>query len=403
MAWPNLDVLLAAVPPLDSAFAVFCFYVMALLTLIWSKRHIDINRGQREPQLTEADAPPTADDLPPLTMLVAAKDEEANIGRCVDGLLAQDYPPLRVIAINDRSSDATGRILDERAAQDTRLRALHITELPQGWFGKNNAMRAGVEAADTEWLCFTDADCVFDSRKLIAAAVSYAQREQLTFLSVLPRLEAHTFWERVIQPVAGAVMIYWTPPQRVNSPDSPIAYANGAFMLLHRGAYDAIGGHDAVKATLNEDMHMARRAKTARVPFRVIRGVQLYRVRMYTGFRAIWRGWSRIFYGCFGTVPKLLASVLVLSLASVSPYVTLVLAPLAGANWGWLFGAAAAAIIAQMSVMWRFYRLSAIPGAWSSTYWLGAAVCVLILLSSLLKAFGAARTTWRGTTYARGA
>ncbi|MBU0638153.1 MAG: glycosyltransferase family 2 protein [Planctomycetes bacterium] len=377
--------------------------LLCLIGLVWLRRHIELNRARREPVLAPSDADGDPAALPSLSVLVAGKDEESNIGRCLEGLLAQDYPRLQVIVINDRSADRTGEIIDEWAKRDPRVVAVHVTELRAGWFGKNNAMRAGQTHATGAWLCFSDADCVYDSPKLLAAAVRFALREQVGFLSVLPRLEASTLWERVVQPVAGAIMVLWNPPQKVNDPRSSRAYANGAFMLLARPAYEAIGGHEPVKATLNEDMHMARIAKQVGVRLRVILGGGMYRVRMYTGFAQIWRGWSRIFYGCFGTLPRLLASIVMLSVFSISPYVTLLASPLAGAEW-WRLGVPAAfAIVAQQTVLWRFYRVSEMAGGWALTYPLGALVCLGMTLSAILKALGAAGTTWRGTTYTGGA
>jgi chlorobactene glucosyltransferase len=336
-------------------------------------------------------------------VLVAAKDEQENIGRCVEGLLAQDYPRLQVIVTNDRSSDRTGEIIDSHAARDQRLTAVHVEELRDGWFGKNNAMRAGMERATGDWLCFSDADCAYDSPRLLTAAVRFALREQVDFLSVLPRLEVGTFWERVVQPVAGAIMVFWFPPQKVNSPQSKRAYANGAFMLMPRRTYDAIGGHEPVKATLNEDMHMARRVKAAGLRLQVIRGGALYHVRMYTGIKQIWRGWSRIFYGCFGTFPRLLVSVLMLSVFSLSPYVTLLASPLVGTGWSWLTAAAGFAVVAQQSILWRFYHVTGNPRWWALSYPLGAALCLGMTLNAMRRLGGQTTTTWRGTTYRGGA
>ncbi len=392
--------------PIDSPAGWVWFGFTCLVALVWLRRHGDVARGRRDKVLTAADAdqPAGADassaaELPPLTMLVAAKDEEANIGRCVEGLRAQNYPNLELVFVNDRSSDRTGRILDEAAKQDPRVTALHVRQLREGWFGKNNAMREGVERAGGRWLCFSDADCAYDSPKLLAAAMRYAMAENIDFLSVLPKLEAHTFWERVVQPVAGAVMVFWFPPQKVNSPASPRAYANGAFMLMSRETYDAIGGHEPVRTQVNEDMHMARLAKQAGRRLRVVRSQGLYRVRMYTGFREIWRGWSRIFYGCFGTLPRLLISVAFLSLFSLSPYVTLLASPLAGAAWPAFALAGLAAIVAQQSVLWRFWALSQIKPAWALTYPIGAAICLGMTFSAIGRLGGVRTTTWRGTTY----
>ena len=378
------------------------FWLTIGIGLVWLRRHLDLNRARGEPVLSERDAAGAPENWPALSVLVAAKDEEENIGRCAASLLAQDYPRLQLIIINDRSDDATGPIIDDLATSDTRLTALHVDELPAGWFGKNNAMRVGVEQATGEMLCFSDADCTFDSPQLLKAAVAHLQRNNVGFLSVLPKLEAHTFWEKIVQPVAGAIMVFWFPPQKVNDPKCPRAYANGAFMLMSRHAYDTIGGHDYVRAALNEDMHLARQAKRVGVRLQVLQGGGMYRVRMYTGLKQIWRGWTRIFYGCFGTFPRLLVSVLMLSIFSVSPYLTLLLSPLAGAAAPWLALAAGIAIVGQQSILMRFYRISGSPPGWALTYPLGALFCLGVTLNAMTR-LGGATTVWRGTSYHGGA
>lgn len=380
------------------------FWLLCGIALLWLKRHRDINLGKREPILSDEDAQSTAGEaeLPTVSMLVAGKEEEENIERCLRGLLAQEYPELQLICVNDRSEDKTGEIMDRVAAEDERLTSVHVKELPDGWFGKNNAMRLGLEKASGEWLAFTDADCQFHSTHLIEAALRYARRNQIEFLSVLPLLEAGTFWERVIQPVAGAIMIYWTPPQKVNDPKSSTAYANGAFMLMTREAYEKLGEHEAVKATLNEDMHFARRSKQLGVRLHVLRGGDMYSVRMYVGFKAAWRGWSRIFYGCFGTMRRLVASAALLIFGSLFAWISLLLSPLAGVASAPIAIAASLACTAQISVMWRFYQLSGLPSSLSLTYPVGAVLVLGMLGNSMTKAMGASRTTWRGTTYTGG-
>lgn len=395
--------ILAFGPEFASGAVTTWFWITALIGLVWLKRHIDLNKGRNEPVLQPDEPGVDVSELPSLSMLVAAKDEEKNIGRCVEGLLSQDYPKLRIVIINDRSDDRTAEIIDGFAARDSRVTAVHVEQLPEGWFGKNNAMRAGMEQTDGEWLCFSDADCAYDSQRLLTAAVRFALREKVEFLSVLPRLEAGTFWERVVQPVAGAIMVFWFPPQKVNSPRSSRAYANGAFMLMPRSTYDAIGGHEPVKATLNEDMHMARLVKAAGLALRVIRGGDLYRVRMYTGIKQIWKGWSRIFYGCFGTFRRLLVSVLMLSIFSLSPYISILCSPLAGQGWPWITAAAAFAIVAQQSILWRFYAVTGNAPQWALTYPIGSAACLAMTLNAMRRLSGNVATTWRGTTYQGGA
>jgi len=397
-------------PDFASPWIAAWFWITLAIGLVWLRRHLQVNRGGKEHVLSEQDAQTVdqsgggadSNGWPSLSVVVAAKDEEQNIARCIDGLLAQDYPRLQVIIANDRSRDRTPQIIDDYARRDPRLTAVHVRELPAGWFGKNNAMREAMQQATGELLCFSDADCAYDSPLLLRAAVSFARREGIEFLSVLPRLEANSLWEKVIQPVAGAIMVFWFPPQKVNDPRCREAYANGAFMLMTRRAYEAIGGHEYAKATLNEDMHMARQAKRVGVRLQVLQSAGLYRVRMYTGLKQIWRGWTRIFYGCFGTLPRLLASVIMLSIFSVSPYVALLASPLIGGSGVWLAAAAAFAIVSQQSILMRFYALTGNAPGWALSYPVGATVCLGMTLNAMTRLTGKT-TNWRGTAYAGGA
>ena len=381
--------------------------VLGLVALVWFTRHLAINRAARGQRLLASDSYAGAPEpAPRVSVLVAAKDEEDNIEACVTSFLEQDYPDFELIIIDDRSADRTPTILARLAAEfPDKLKVLTVKRLREGWFGKNNAMREGVAAADGEWLCFADADCRQTSRRTLSMAMSEAAAKQTDFLSVLPVLETKSFWERVIQPVCAAVMIFWFHPDRVNNPKHPAAYANGAFMLMKRETYQAIGGHERVRTEVNEDMHFARLAKQGGHRLQVIQNDDLYVTRMYSTLGQTWRGWSRIFYGCLATVRRLLAAMTLLTSFSILPWASLVVA-LAGlgigggsAPWGWLAAVAFVVVILEQSVMWRFYRLARAGPTWSLLYIGGVLICWGMLLSALFKLLGATGTTWRGTTY----
>lgn len=252
-------------------------------------------------------------------------------------MLEQDYPAFETIVINDRSADRTGEILESLKAEcpNGRLKVIHIQQLQDGWFGKNNAMREGVNQAKGEWFCFGDADCRQTSRRTLSMAVRHAVENGIDFLSVLPRLETQSVWEKIIQPVCGAVMVFWFHPEKVNSPNLPNAYANGAFMLMSRKCYEAIGGHEAVRSQMNEDMQLAKLAKAHGQRLFVMQNDGLYTVRMYSRFREIWRGWSRIFYGCFETFRRLRITLAMLLTTNVFPYLSLLIAACVLATRGW--------------------------------------------------------------------
>ncbi|MCB9849980.1 MAG: glycosyltransferase [Phycisphaerales bacterium] len=382
--------------------------VVSLVGVTWSLRHFAISRARRTNRRLAPDSHPKfAADAPRLSVIVAAKDEEKNIGTCVHSLLDQDYPNYEVVAVNDRSDDATGEILDTLQREHPDLvRALHVKHLPDGWFGKNNAMRLGVSAATGEWFCFIDADCRQISRSTLTVAMREAQSAGADFLSVLPVLETLSFWERVIQPVCTAILVIWFNPEKVNNPKSKAAYANGAFMLMSREHYNAIGGHDAVRTELNEDMHMARITKEVGRRLLVVESDGLYLTRMYASFGEAWRGWSRIFYGVFKTFRRLLATLALVLFASVFPWVSFVIALIGYAvaneasarDWGIALVLTSAVVVILESVIYRFMSLMrAAPWAWM-TYPVGAVLGVGMILAAMRKLVGG-RTTWRGTTY----
>ncbi|NLE28225.1 MAG: glycosyltransferase [Phycisphaerae bacterium] len=380
---------------------------LSLNTLIWFFRHKAISRAKITAE--NLDSGYNVDQtrkVPKVSVLVAGKNEEKNIERCLRSLLAQNYPDLEIIAINDRSDDRTGAIMDQVAAESQgRLRVVHIETLPQGWLGKPHAMHQGAKLATGEYLLFTDADCFFQCPDAVRISVEYAINKRVDLLSVLPVLETGSFWERVLQPVCSAIMMLWFRPEWVNDPARKVAYANGAFMLFTRSSYESIRGHESVKNHLNEDMEFARLIKGSSHQLYVVPNRDLYRTRMYDNFRGTYAGWSRIFYGCFVKPVRVVIVMAVLSLMSLVPYALFI----AAVGWGivsdWSFVHAKAnwflvlsftAIVAQMSVLIRFYPLMGSPWSRALTYPLGAVVTLAILFNSLRK-FRGGKIIWRGS------
>jgi cellulose synthase/poly-beta-1,6-N-acetylglucosamine synthase-like glycosyltransferase len=380
--------------------------LVGLAGLVWTSRHFMISAHQRRADALTPDSPGAGPDAPLVSVLVSAKDEEANIAACISSMLAQDYPDFEMIVCNDRSSDRTGRIVADLARQDDRLRLVEVHHLPEGWSGKCHGMYTAACAARGDWLCMTDADCRQLSPRTLSAAMRYARDSRADLLSVLPVLEMKGFWENVVQPVCSGVMMIWFHPDRVNDPARRAAYANGAFMLMRRGAYEVVGTHQAIRHRLMEDLHLAARVKQAGLRLRVVRGDGLYVVRMYTSFGQILRGWSRIFFGTFGTLPRLSASIAIMFCMGLLPYISaavgFALAAAGGPHaglWLGLGGVGAAAAAMQLSVIYRFYRFIGARADLAWTYPLGCAVTLAALGMSLSKHRPGARVVWRGTTY----
>jgi cellulose synthase/poly-beta-1,6-N-acetylglucosamine synthase-like glycosyltransferase len=194
----------------------------------------------------------------------------------------------------------------------------------------------------------------------------------------------------------------------VNDPRHPAAYDNGAFMLMTRRCYEAIGGHEAVRAQVNEDMHMARLAKAHGQRLVVVQGEDLYTVRMYSKLSEIWRGWTRIFYGCFGTFRRLRVTLILLMATNLFPYASFLIAAgallargwtEAGPGWQSVGLLSAVVILLQQTVIARFYKLSHANPWLAPTFMLGAMICMGMLVNAMLKLGGRTTVSWRGDTY----
>jgi len=392
-----------------SVLAAVLTVLAGLVGVVWTSRHYLIWCESRKSDLLSPSSPGSPADSPLISVVVAARDEADNIETCVKSMLGQDYPNFELIVCNDRSTDATASIVERIADDDGRLRLINIEQLPAGWYGKSNAMQQGIASGRGEWICMIDADCRQSSIRTLSVAMQYAHETGADLLSVLPVLEMRGFWENVVQPVCGGVMMIWFHPDRVNDPAKPNAYANGAFILIKRSAYEAVGTHEAIKDCANEDMHLAARVKGAGLKLRVVRNTGLYLVRMYTSIGEILRGWGRIFYGTFGIFKRLSISLAVLLMMGLVPYAAGGLG-LAMANagveptaWWWACGlSGAAAVVLQLSVIYRYYKLIGARAALAWSYPLGCTMAAISLIISLTKLRRGAKLVWKKTSYSTG-
>lgn len=278
---------------------------------------------------------PSIDDqqLPTVSVLVPARNEERNIAACVESLLDQDYPSWDVTVLDDDSEDGTHALLERIAARDSRLRVLRGEALPDGWVGKNHACHQLSHAASGEWLLFTDADTVHD-RQSVRTAILTAMAERADLLTLIPEQAMRTFSERLILPLLHFVSMTLLPFFFVENSRRPsFAIGIGQFMLFRREAYEAIGGHASVGNALVEDVWLARRIKAFGYRLVVRSGIGRVRCRMYQGFGEIWRGFSKnIFAGFNFSLPSMAAVMAMLFLLFVLPFAQL--------SWALIFGAA---------------------------------------------------------------
>jgi len=200
------------------------------------------------PRLAVA-SPPPPELAPPIAVIVPARDEEDNIGRCLASLVAQDYPAgrLRVLVVDDHSQDATAAIVGGMAARHKQVELLRSPPLPAGWVGKSHACWNGARAVlgETQWLCFVDADVTLMPAAL-SSAVDAASHRNLDLLSLAPHQELKSFAERLILPCGLILLSFLQNLRRLQARTGRDVTATGQFMLVRRDAYQAAGGHAAV-------------------------------------------------------------------------------------------------------------------------------------------------------------
>lgn len=382
--------------------------IYALLgPVFWGLSGFLMIKGRQRMSLVNLPARPLPENPPPVSILIPAKDEGVRIADCVRSALAQDYPDLEVLAINDRSTDDTGAVLDKLASENPRLRVVHIRdgELPAGWTGKNNALATGVRQASGQWLLFIDSDVILNPPALRAAIAECLYRNFDT-MSLILRLESHSFWEWLLVPLAaGSISFMYQIPLN-NTPEAPrIAFANGQFLMFRRDVYEAVGGHASVKDQFCEDMAFSRMLKSRGFRSKVSLGIELASVRMYSSFSSVIRGWSRIFFAASSGSPwRTLVALLVVICCGLSAYAAMAwgihrnLHPVSiVGGWLWLL-TGGFHLLLMHTVLGMIYHWTGNRGWASLLFPLSAPILIYIYLRALIQC-ATGRVTWRGTSY----
>jgi Glycosyl transferase family 2 len=383
---------------------IWCYWITgALLALAWSVTtlqlawHIseiaDLTQPERE---TPGDAA-----LPPLTIVVPARNEEAEIEEALRSLLGLDYPQFEVVAVDDRSTDQTGAIMDrlaaEPAAQD-RLRVIHVSELPAGWLGKLHAMWLGSMRDDArqgsgEWLLFTDADCVFHPESL-RRAVHYAVQNRVDHLVLFPTGHMKTLGERMLISFPQVMASFAMRPWKVRDPKARDHIGVGAFNLIRRSAYEAIGTYEKLRLEVVDDIKLGESIKRAGLQQDVVCGPGLVTLRWAVGAAGIVGALEK---NLFAFLRFRLSLVLAVCAATfflcVWPFAGLALAH------GW--ARAPFAVAVAMTAL--AYTLTARYAAGSGWLFLTCPFSGLLFIAAVLRsAYRALRdgaVTWRGTKY----
>ncbi len=333
---------------------------------------------------------------PSLSIVVPAKDEAAGIADCVHRVLGQDYPNADVVIVDDRSTDGTSRLLDELALREPRLKPFHVTSLPSGWLGKCHALYVGTREIRSDWLLLVDSDVQL-SPDAARRAVALCVDREYDVLSIMPTLDARSFWERSLLPL---LAVAWSAAFRIsftNDDSRPQhAFANGQFFLVKREWYEKVNGHESVRDQIVEDVAIMRVLKAAGAKVRLMLGQELAHARMHTNFRQMFHGWARIFAGSSARsiVPMIIVMLFMLStIVALAMQITF---SIRTHHPAWI-----ASTVAHVGLMFGFLAWVYVTAGIRSIFALALPITWPMVLAILGYSIWVCRTgkvIWRGTT-----
>jgi cellulose synthase/poly-beta-1,6-N-acetylglucosamine synthase-like glycosyltransferase len=343
-------------------------------------------------RLAECPTRPAA-GAPRVTIVIAARDEGAHIEAAVRTMLAQQYPALELIAVNDRSSDDTGAILDRLATTDPRLGVVHIRELPAGWLGKNHALQAGADRATGEWILFTDAD-IRMTPDAVSRAVGYVEEHRVDHLAVAPRLAMPgLLLEAFIVNFLFSFLVF-TKPWKAKDPKSRFFVGVGAFNLVRRAAYQAVDGHRRLALRPDDDMKLGKVLKGAGFRQEALMGAGSLEVEWYQSLGQMIRGLEKnMFAGVDYNIPLSIAGGLTQLANGVLPIMLFVAIP---GIPRMLFGLQ---ILLSIATFWWLSRQAAVRPQVALLYPVVILLFVYILWRTMILNLVHGGLQWRGTFY----
>ncbi|HTS57786.1 MAG TPA: glycosyltransferase family 2 protein [Terriglobales bacterium] len=379
------------------------FYWVAgtILALIWISRVLDAARGM--PKVADISRPEwdpkrrsDAPRQPLVSIIVPARNEQEHITESLVHLLHLDYDNYEVIVVNDRSGDATGERIAEVAARPEaarRLRVIDLTELPNGWLGKVHAMWRGAKEASGDWLLFTDADVLFRPDSL-SRALFYARSEQADHLVLLPRLIMHSPGERSAVAFFQTLFVFGHRPWRVADPKAKDHMGVGAFNLIRRPVYDALGTFEILRLEVLDDMKLGKLVKDGGYRQRNVFGHDLISLRWVKGITGMVNNLTKNFFALMSFEwPRALGSALALAYLNLTPFLGIWLAP------GWARLPYAVALLSIFAIYLGMSARSDVPPYYFFLHWASGVLFVYIMLSSMLLTLVRGGVVWRGTFY----
>jgi glycosyltransferase involved in cell wall biosynthesis len=340
------------------------------------------------------DFPPAPDtECPRISILFAARDEEEKLPAALATLMEIDYPELEVIAVDDRSQDETGRILDEFAATHPRLHVIHAERLPRGWLGKPHGLQKAYEASSGEWLLFTDAD-VRLKPDVLRRVISLVKAGNLDHLALLGEVEMVGFWETVLITFFGLGFHLATNPSQVGNPRSSRYIGVGAFQLLRRSAYEASGTHRRLAMEVIDDMKLGKIVKQAGFRSGCAVAEDSVVVRWHDGLGNLVRGVTKNFFAGAGYDLRVVAAQLAgLLMMDILPFFGILF------GHGWIRALSVIAVMIALGFHAGVTWVMRVSPLYALTHPLGAALFAYMLLRSTVVTLWRGGIVWRDTFY----
>ncbi len=377
--------------------------ILTYILVFWLVRLLEIHENKKwVPTLQPNASVSLPEELPLISVLVPAHNEEKVIELCLKSILEQDYENLELICVDDRSTDQTGSIVRKLFHNRANCRLVTIDKRQAGWTGKCHALDVASGFAKGEWLAFLDADSSLHP-KAFKQCLSEALRRKVNLITLTPRFVLRTFWEKALQPTLASMAAILFPLSRVNDPSSPVATANGMFFMVSRKAYDKIGGHKNVRDLAVEDIGIGKRIKAAGLGLLFANGRNLLCTRMYSSCGEVLKGWTRILSAAMNYKPSVVIKFLPMHILVSFPCFIMSLCmyvepaqELMPHSW---FLLPLACVFAMILGSFRFFYELGLPRRYSIYIVVGNLTLILVHLIILKKILFKDALQWRGETY----
>jgi len=384
-----------------------------ILALAWFSRIVDAALGM--PSVADVSKPEwdrdvvVAGDSPRVSIIVPARNEEEHIESSLRALLALDYDNYEVIAVNDRSTDRTGEIMERMAgnphfpspqfSQRTRetgrplLRVIHHRELPAGWLGKTHAMWTATNQANGDWLLFTDADVLFKPES-VRRALAYGEAERADHVVLFPQMIMKRPGEYMMIAFFQTMFVFGHRPWKVADPTTRDHMGVGAFNLIRRGVYEAVGTYEALRMEVLDDMKLGKVVKNAGFAQRNVFGSDLISIRWAYGARGVVDNLTKNFFAILSFQWwRTLISAFGMAFLNLMPFLGVLLAH------GWERLPYAIALVSMFLIYLGMSWHSRVPAYYFVLHPVSTVLFIYTLFRSMFHTLWNGGITWRGTKY----